>query len=242
MKKSTKGNLYLLPNTISEGDVHTQLHSGVRETVEHLTYFICEHAKNLRAFLKRISIPSPYDHLHIEELNKHTEAANIPSFLEPTQAGHDIGLISDAGCPGIADPGADVVKVAHEKGIRVIPMVGPSSLLLTLMASGLNGQRFAFNGYLPQKDAALKQKLKELEGDSRRTGCSHLFIETPYRNERLFSFLLKQLHPSTLLCVGIDVTGPAEYVATKKASDWQGKEVPFNKQPCVFILGVQNVL
>lgn len=237
MKKSSKGKLYLIPNTISEGPVGLQLHTGIREVANGLEYFICEHAKNLRAFLKAISIPSPYDHLHIEELNKHTDPASIPSFLKPALKGYDIGLISDAGCPGVADPGAEVVKAAHEKGIQVVPMVGPSSLLLTLMASGLNGQRFCFNGYLPQKEVALRQKLKEIEGDVRKTGCCHLFIETPYRNERLFSALLKQLHPSVSLCVGIDVTGPSEYVITKRVADWKGASVPFNKQPCVFIIG-----
>ena len=230
----------MLPNTISESSVDMQLNEGVKSMAGSLNHFICEHAKNLRAFLKRLSIPSPYDHLDIYELNKHTDSSKIPTFLKPALSGHDMGLVSDAGCPGIADPGADVVRMAHAKGIQVIPMVGPSSLLLTLMASGLNGQRFAFHGYLPHKEGALKQKLKELEVESRKTGVSQLFIETPYRNERLLAYLLKYLHPSSLLCIGIDVTGSNEFVVTKSVSDWKKSQVRFDKKPCVFILGSQN--
>lgn len=242
MSEKNKGKLYLLPNTISESPVDTQLHDGVKNMAESLDYFICEHAKNLRAFLKRLSIPSPYDHLRIHELNKHTDRSELPSFLKPALDGHDIGLVSDAGCPGIADPGADVVRMAHDKGIQVVPMVGPSSLLLTLMASGLNGQRFAFHGYLPQKEGALKQRLKELEAESRKTGVSQLFIETPYRNERLMSHLLKYLHPSSLLCIGIDITGADEFVLTRPVAAWKKSGVQFNKRPCVFILGSQSAL
>lgn len=234
---SKKGKLYLLPNSISEYETARQLNPHIGDVARELNYFICEHAKNLRAFLKRLSIPSPYDHLEICELNKHTDLASIPDFLKPTLKGYDMGLVSDAGCPGVADPGADVVKMAHGKGVEVVPLVGPSSILLALMASGLNGQKFSFNGYLPQREHDLKSKLRGLEVDVVKNGTSHIFIETPYRNEKMFGLLLKHLDGRTLLCLGIDIMGDSQTILTKRVGDWRQSNPDFNRLPTVFIIG-----
>ena len=174
--------------------------------------------------------------LDFKLLNKYTEASEIPSYLDPCFEGHSIGLLSEAGCPGIADPGADVVRVAHEKGIRVIPLVGPSSILLALMSSGMNGQNFAFSGYLPIDKGERKSAIKKLERLSFDNNQTQIVIETPYRNNKLFDEFCQVLHPMTRLCVATDITLPTEFIKTKKVSEWKKSQIDLHKRPTIFII------
>ena len=174
--------------------------------------------------------------LKISVLNKHTEIAEHNEFIQPLLRGENIGLMSESGCPGIADPGAVIVKLAHEKGIQVVPLVGPSSILLALMASGMNGQSFAFNGYLPIDKNDKKQALKNFERLSQDKNQSQLFIETPYRNNKLMEDLLQILQPSTYLCVACDITLPTEYIKTKTVNEWKKEKADLHNRPCIFII------
>ena len=230
------GRLYLIPVTLGDTEPLEVLPISIKKAVEHIDHYIVENEKSARRFIKKISSGKSQSSLHISVLNKFTEAQEIPSFLVPISQGHDIGIISEAGCPGIADPGADVVGVAHEKGIQVVPLVGPSSITLALMSSGMNGQNFAFNGYLPIDSAERKSAIKRLEKISRDSGQTQLFIETPYRNEKMLSELIKLLHPNTRLCVACDITLPTEYIATKSAADWKMTKVELHKRPAIFIV------
>lgn len=173
--------------------------------------------------------------LNLFELNKHTDASEIQSFLTPLLDGKDMGLMSDAGCPGVADPGAAIVALAHEKGIKVVPLVGPSSILLSLMASGMNGQSFAFHGYLPIDKNEKKNKIKQLEKISAEQNQSQLFIETPYRNNQMLDDLIKFLNPNTSLCVACDITLETEYILTKPVAQWKKNKPDLHKRPCIFI-------
>jgi 16S rRNA (cytidine1402-2'-O)-methyltransferase len=233
---STKGTLYLFPNLIADGTANAAIPHFNREVIIGIRHFICEHGKQLRVLLKASGIPSPYDHIEFFELNKHTNEFDISSFLKPLFEGNDMGLVSDAGCPGVADPGAQVVEIAHRNDIKVVPLVGPSSLLLALMASGFNGQQFTFNGYLPQKEKDLKSKLQELERKAQQ-GSAELFIEAPYRNQKLFDFLMKNLNPKTKLCIAYNIMGINSSVKTKFVGSWQKARPTFQKEPAVFILG-----
>ncbi len=174
--------------------------------------------------------------MKISVLNKHTEIAEHNDFIQPILRSENIGLMSESGCPGIADPGADIVKLAHEKGIQVVPLVGPSSILLALMASGMNGQSFAFNGYLPIDKNDKKQALKSFERLSQEKNQSQLFIETPYRNNKLMEDLLQILQPNTYLCVACDITLPTEYIKTKTVNQWKKEKADLHNRPCIFII------
>lgn len=188
-------------------------------------------------FSRRPTIPCPSGQLAISELNEHTREADVAALLAPLREGIDVGLISEAGCPAVADPGANLVAQAQKEGIRVVPMVGPSSLLLALMASGFSGQNFAFHGYLPAKDDERKKRLKELEAESRKFRQTQLFIETPYRNRQMLQSLLDTLAPQTRLCIATDLSLPGETVTTLPVSAWRKKETPdFDRRPTVFLL------
>jgi 16S rRNA (cytidine1402-2'-O)-methyltransferase len=232
-----KGKIYLIPNTLGESEIGHVIPRGVLDQINHLQYFIVEHSKSARAFLKKAEISLPQKALVIYELNKHTDPQEIFSFIEPIERGYDIGLISDAGCPGIADPGAEIVALAHRKDIEVVPLVGPSSILLAHMSSGMNGQSFAFNGYLPI-DQGERKKMVQIFEQRAKKGQAQSFIETPYRNVKLFQELLKSCSAETNLCIAYDLTLEGQVVKTKRIKEWKRIGVPdFHKKPCIFILG-----
>jgi 16S rRNA (cytidine1402-2'-O)-methyltransferase len=199
--ENKKGNIYLIPCTLGETPPLEVLPLLVKKAIENIDHYIVEHEKSARRFIKSVASKKQQNSLHIEEINKFTKPQEIPQMLEPCFNGFDVGIISDAGCPGIADPGAAVVEQAHQKGIKVVPLVGPSSILLALMASGFNGQNFAFNGYLPIDKVERKIKIKQLEKKSIVENQSQLFIETPYRNNQMLESLVKTLQNTTDICV-----------------------------------------
>ncbi len=234
-KKGIRGNLYLIPTTLGDNEPLEVLPISIKRAIENINYFIVENEKTARRFIKKISPRKSQPALHIELINKFTEPSSIPAFLDPCDQGEDIGVLSEAGCPAIADPGSDVVAIAHERGIKVVPLVGPSSILMALMASGLNGQNFAFNGYLPIDSRERKAEIKAKERLSREKGQTQIFIETPYRNDALFSELLKTLAKNTMLCVATDITLPTEQITTKTVEEWKYLEVDLQKRPSIFI-------
>ncbi len=239
MKTNHKGALYLIPNFLHEETPYERIFPEYNKLiVNQLNYFIAEHEKHARRFIKRILPAKPQNELHFFILNKHTGEQDLPSFLEPLHSGNSMGLISDAGMPAIADPGAKIVSLAHRQNIRVVPLTGPSSLFLALAASGLNGQHFEFHGYLPVDPKNLIKKIKQLESECRRTGKTQIFMETPYRNDRLIQFLLKNLHDDTRLCIAANLTGPGEKIQTLTVSQWRKKNVSLHKIPAVFLLGI----
>lgn len=230
------GTLFLLPVALGPADSATLHPPATLETARHLHHFVVENAKSARAELKRIAHPQPLQSLKIDELPKTPSEAELAALLAPAVTGNDIGLMSEAGCPAVADPGALLVRQAHHMGIRVAPLVGPSSLLLGLMASGLNGQSFAFHGYLPVKDAERAASLRELEKESRRFKRTQLFIETPYRNQAMFAALLASLSPETQLCVARELTTAGEWIATRNVATWKKSEAPdLDRRPTVFL-------
>lgn len=230
--------LYLVPNVLSEGDWRSVLPAGIQQVVSEIKYFIVEDVRTARRFLKQVNKEIDIDTLTFFELNKFTQPVDLPSFLKPAEEGNDIAVISEAGCPGVADPGADVVKIAHQKGIKVVPLVGPSSILLALMASGLNGQNFAFNGYLPVKPNERVKEIEVLEKRVINQRQTQIFIETPYRNNQLISDLLNKCSLTTLLCIAANLTGENEFIATKTIQQWKGKLPDLHKQPAIFLLGI----
>src|SRR5450830_859665 len=245
------GILYLVPNTLGPADLAAVdilsaiLPAQVQALAARLDYFIAENAKTTRAFLKLVNVThaltTPLQQIKISELNVNTPAAALPALLEPLLAGHDAGLISEAGVPAVADPGANLVRLAHERGIQVRPLVGPSSLLLAVMSSGLNGQSFAFNGYLPTDAAQRSKRIKELEQRSVKERQTQLLIETPYRNAAMLDALVAACAPATLICVATDLSLPTESVRTLAASAWKktlaaGAGPDFHKKPTVFLL------
>ena len=247
------GTLFLIPNTLGAVDaVPGALHQIIPEQVQALTarldYFIAENAKSARAFLKLIAIDHPLarplQDIEIAELNVNTPGAALAGLLAPLLAGRDAGLVSEAGVPAVADPGADLVRLAHQHGVAVRPLVGPSSLLLAVMASGLNGQSFAFNGYLPTDAAHRTRRIRELETRSRSEKQTQLFIETPYRNGAMLEALIAACQPGTLICVATDLSLPTESIRTLATSAWKalagaGKLPDFHKKPTVFLLLAQ---
>lgn len=230
------GNLYLIPCTLGDTAPLEVLPLLVKKAVEEIDYYIVEHEKDARSFIKSIVPRKSQPDLQFSIINKFTDNAEIPNMLQPCLNGLDIGVISDAGCPGIADPGANVVAQAHRLGIKVIPLVGPSSILLAMMASGFNGQNFAFNGYLPIDKRERRVEIKRLERLSSDSNQSQLFIETPYRNNQMLESLVSVLQPQTNLCVACDITLPTEYILTQTATEWAHTRVDLNKRPTLFII------
>ena len=232
------GTLYLIPNTLgtnTRGGLPAVLPEEVRAVTAHLKYFVGEQAKSTRAFLKLVGVSTPIQEIDIRELNVNTPAAAVDALLAPILAGADGGLVSEAGCPAVADPGALLVRRAHEKGVRVVPFVGPSSILLALMASGLIGQSFAFHGYLPTDAGERARRLRELEQRSRKEKQTQVFIETPYRNKAMLDALLQHCDASTLLCVAVDVTQEAEQIVTHQVKGWPQASVELHKRPAIFL-------
>lgn len=232
-----KGTLYLIPCNLGDTQPEQVLPQHVIDIARKLSHFVVEQPKTARRFLATLKPEQPIQSLNFASLNQHTPDAELPNLLAPLLAGHDVGIISEAGCPGIADPGANLVNLAHRKNIRVIPLVGPSSILLALMASGLNGQCFAFHGYLPIEDNDRMKAITSLEAESIKRNQTQLFIETPYRNDKLFTALLRHCRPQTLLCVASDLTSPDEEIKTHTISHWKSTAQPsLNKRPSMFLL------
>lgn len=238
------GTLYLIPNSLGPGSLESVIPEPVRAKTASLDCFIAENAKTARAFLKAVATTHPLQtvlqEIGISELNVNTRADQLPALLEPLLQGKDVGLLSEAGVPAVADPGADLVRLAHQKSITVKPLVGPSSLLLALMASGLNGQSFAFHGYLPTDADARATRIRQLEQRSRQEKQTQIFIETPYRNDAMLEALATHCSGNTLVCVATDLTLDTEVVRTVSAQQWKkeiasGKLPEFRKKPTVFL-------
>jgi 16S rRNA (cytidine1402-2'-O)-methyltransferase len=231
-----KGILYLIPTTLGDNEPLEVLPLSVRKIIESLNVFIVENEKSARRFIKRITPKKSQSSLEILKLDKYAQELEVRTYLDQCKFGISIGLISEAGVPAIADPGAEIVKLAHEKGIRVIPLVGPSSIILAMMASGLNGQNFAFNGYLPIDSVERKKEIKKLERLSKETGQTQIFIETPYRNDKMFNDLKNTLTPGAQLCIACDITLSTEYIKTKSAQEWKRENPDLHKRPAIFII------
>ncbi len=229
--------LYLVPNVLSEGEWQAVLPAQIHPILTNTKYFIVENIRTARRFLKLVNREINIDDCTFFELNKRTMVSDLPLYLKPAEKGEDIAVISEAGCPGVADPGADVVRIAHQKGIQVVPLVGPSSILLALMASGLNGQNFAFRGYLPVKPNERVKEIQSLEKRLKQEQQTQIFIETPYRNNQLLTDLLKTCHPDTLLCIGANITGADEYIDTKPVRQWKKNVPDLHKKPVIFLIG-----
>ncbi len=230
------GKLYLIPCTLGDNPPLEVLPLLVKKAIEEIDFFVVEHEKNARAFIKSIVPKKSQPELHFSIINKFTDEADYPVMLNPCLNGKDVGVLSDAGCPGIADPGAAIVEQAHLKGIKVVPLVGPSSILLAMMASGFNGQNFAFNGYLPIDKRERRKEIKRLERLSEEHNQSQLFIETPYRNNQMLESIISTLQPNSKLCVACDITLSTEYIKTFTAKEWKNKKVDLNKRPTLFII------
>ena len=231
-----KGKLYLIPTTLGESDPFKVLPATIKDIITHTDYFIVENEKTARKHIKLIHPEKKQAALKLFPLNKFTEPIELLSYLNPCEKGIDIGLLSEAGCPGVADPGAEMVKLAHEKNIQVVPLVGPSSILLAMMASGMNGQSFAFNGYLPIDKSEKKATIKRLERISHDYNQSQSFIETPYRNNGLLEDLCNTLSDTTEICVACDLTLSTEYIKTLPVSTWKKTKVDLHKRPTLFII------
>jgi len=231
-----KGKIYMIPTTLGDSTIDAVIPKDVQQIIIGTKYFIVENIKTTRRFLKKVERGIDIDELQFFVLNKHTSSVELESFLNPALEGSNMGVISEAGCPGIADPGSDIVSIAHSKNIKVVPLIGPSSILLALIASGMNGQNFCFNGYLP-KDRNLRiKKIKELERQA-ISGVTQIFMETPFRNSHLMEDLLKQCSPNTTLCLAADISLENEFIQSKKIIDWKKHTPNLNKRPCMFLIG-----
>lgn len=230
------GKLYLIPTPISQETIAWVIPLAVQQCVAEISHYIVEHPKTARQFLKQINSRYPLQELKMQTLNEHTQSKDLLALLDPVLAGHDMGLLSEAGCPAVADPGAGLVRLAHKNNITVVPLVGPSSILLSLMASGLNGQHFSFNGYLPIESEARTGKIMELEKLSISRDQTQIFIEAPYRNQKLLEQLVKICCDSTDLCIASHLTFSSEIVATKSVKEWKRSLPDINKIPTIFLL------
>lgn len=228
--------LYLFPVTLGDTPLDQVLPAYNQTIVRHIRHFIVEEVRTARRFLKKVDREIDIDALTFYPLNKHTSPEAISGYLKPLEDGQSMGVISEAGCPAVADPGADVVALAQRKGLKVVPLVGPSSIILAVMASGFNGQRFAFHGYLPIEAPERVQKLKQLEQRVYNEHETQLFIETPYRNNKMAEDILRTCRPQTKLCIAADITCPDEYIRTRTVKEWQGKVPDLTKKPCIFLL------
>lgn len=233
--KPAAGTLFLIPTNLSEPfTAGAILPPDVTDTTRKLRHFIAENAKTARAFLKQIGVTCPIQEISIVEMDKHS-GSRAETLLAPLLSGHDVGLVSEAGAPAVADPGARVVSAAHAAGIRIAPLVGPSSILLGLMGSGLNGQRFAFQGYLPQDKSARTKAIAEFERESRQKNMTQIFIETPYRNQSLYAHLVDTLAPATHLCIAINLTATTEQIQTATVQEWKKREPALERAPALFL-------
>ena len=230
------GKLYLIPTTLGDTEPLEVMPLSVKKVVEEIDYYIVENEKSARAFIKKISPKKAQPSLQIMSLDKYAEEIETRRYLDVCKQGINVGLLSEAGVPAVADPGASIVKLAHENNIQVVPLVGPSSILMALMSSGMNGQNFAFNGYLPIDKGDRKKALKDLEKLSKEKNQSQIFIETPYRNEKMFADLKVALSPSTNLCIAADITLSSEFIKTLSMEDWKHQTPDLHKKPAIFII------
>lgn len=228
--------LYLLPVTLGDTSVGKVLPAYNKEIIVEIKHFIVEDVRSARRFLKKVELQINIDELTFYPLNKHTSPEAISGYLKPLMEGLPMGVISEAGCPAVADPGADVVAIAQRKGLKVVPLVGPSSIILSVMGSGFNGQSFAFHGYLPIEPGERTKRLKELEARIYAEHQTQLFIETPYRNNKMMEEILKTCRPQTKLCIAANITCEGEYIRTKTVKEWKGNLPDLNKIPCIFLL------
>ncbi|WP_271406110.1 SAM-dependent methyltransferase [Tenacibaculum soleae] len=231
-----KGKLYLIPTTLGDTEPLEVMPISVKKVIEHLDHFIVENEKSARRFIKRITPQKAQPSLELLLLDKYSNDIEIQNYLDICDSGASIGLLSEAGVPAVADPGASIVKLAHERGVQVVPLVGPSSILMAMMGSGMNGQNFTFNGYLPIDKSDRKRAIKELEKISRDKNQSQIFIETPYRNEKMLDDLRAILSPDTRVCVACDITLPSEYIKTFTIKEWKNIKTDLHKRPAIFIL------
>lgn len=237
----TRGTLYLLPTPLGAGALAAVMPARTLEVLSRIRHFIAENPRTARAVLKAAAFPVPVQEAHIATLDEHTPASQLESLLEPALNGFDCAVLSEAGCPAVADPGAGLVRLAHARGVKVAPLVGPSALLLALMASGMSGQHFAFHGYLPVNAQERARRLTALETESERGGVTQMFIEAPYRNEVLFDAIVAHCRRDTLLCVASDLTLESEFVRTRTVMEWQSDRPPLNRRPTVFLLYRERV-
>ena len=228
--------LYLLPVTLGDTSVEKVLPSYNKEIITAIKYFIVEDVRSARRFLKKADRSIVIDDLTFYTLNKHTSPEEISGFLQPLSEGNSMGVISEAGCPAVADPGADVVAIAQRRNYKVVPLVGPSSIILSVMASGFNGQSFAFHGYLPIEPSDRIKRLKELENRVYTENQTQLFIETPYRNNKMMEDIMKACRPQTRLCIAANITCEGEYIKTRTLREWNGKFPDLSKIPCIFLI------
>lgn len=233
---SPKGTLYLIPGPLGDTPPEQVIPEYNFHIIKQLTVFVVEELRTARRFLRKCGFTSNFDECTFFVLNEHTSLADVPSFLNSAISGSNIGLLSEAGCPAVADPGSALVRSAHESGIRVIPLSGPSSIMMALMASGMNGQNFTFHGYLPVKEPDRIKKIKEIERDLQRTGQTHIFIEAPYRNRQMIDSILSSCMDNTLLCIACNVTMPDEEIKTDSISYWKKRNYNPGKRPAVFLL------
>ncbi len=236
MDEPKKGKLYLIPSTIGEIEPLEVLPLAIKKVIDMVDDYVVENEKTARAFIKRVHGGKSQDKLNLFTLNKYTEPEELEGFLQPALEGRNMGVLSEAGAPGIADPGSEVVRIAHRKGIHVAPLVGPSSILLAMMASGLNGQNFAFVGYLPIDKQERKKRIKELERTSKQLNQSQIFIETPYRNMQLLEDIIKSCNDDTDLCIACDITLSTELIQTFTIAEWKNRVPILNKKPTIFII------
>lgn len=230
------GKLYLIPTTLGDNEPLEVMPLSIKKVVESLSHFIVENEKTARRFIKKITPNKSQPSLQLMLLDKYSDELETRNYLEVCKEGVSVGLLSEAGVPAVADPGASIVKLAHEKNIQVVPLVGPSSILLAIMASGMNGQNFAFNGYLPIDKSERKRVIKELEKLSADKNQSQLFIETPYRNGKMLDDLIATLHPNTRVCIACDITLPSEYIKTYTMKQWKSVKPDLHKRPAIFII------
>ena len=228
--------LYLLPVTLGDTELNTVLPAYNIEIIQGIKHFIVEDVRSARRFLKKVDREFDIDSLSFYPLNKHTSAEDISGYLKPLLAGQSMGVISEAGCPAVADPGADVVAIAQRKNLKVVPLVGPSSIILSVMGSGFNGQSFAFHGYLPIEPGERVKRIKQLEQRIYSENQTQLFIETPYRNHKMIDDLLQNCRPQTKLCIAANLTCEGEYIKTRAISEWKGNVPDLSKIPCIFLL------
>lgn len=234
---SELGKVYLIPNLLGETQPEKVLPNEIALIINELRYFIVENEKSARKFIKQIVPEKSQQELVIFSIDKHASHLDFSDYLKPCFLGFSVGIISEAGCPGIADPGAEIVQLAHKQQLTVVPLVGPSSILLSMMASGLNGQNFAFNGYLPIDKIERKKYIKQLERKVKESNQTQIFIETPYRNDKMMSDLVENLQPDTMLCVACDITLPTEYIKTQSVAQWKKTTISIQKRPTIFIIG-----
>ena len=230
-----KAKLFLIPNVLSDRPVEHFFGKEVYNAINSCNYFIVEHIREARRLLVKLGFKEKLEQIQFFELNKHTAEEEIAGFLAPAKKGENIGIISDAGCSGIADPGAEIVAMAHQNNIKVVPLVGPSSILLALISSGLGGQNFHFHGYIAKEGAQRSKEIKRMENSSANT--TQIFMETPFRNKKLLEDLLTTLSDNCKLCIACDITADSEYIVTKTVANWKKTNIPeLNKRPCIFLL------